>query len=235
VDPVSGGLWTSGQYALPRQTVPVANAFGPGLWGTWIGYFPWVTASAFTDVSSPFFADFANVLSLWQITAGCTTTTFCPSDGLTRSQIAVFLIRSMYGNPCPSNAPCASGFTYTSTPYFTDVPASDSSFPYVQKLRDLGITSGCTVTTYCPGDVVPRWQAAVLIVRGKLKALFGDSFSYPGAPAFADVPPTSPIYPYVQKLAELGISAGCTTTQFCPNRPLTRQEAAVFIVRGFLN
>src|SRR5207248_9626790 len=126
----------------PRQTAPAGNNPFPGLWGTWVGYFPWVTSSAFTDVSSPSFADFANVLSLWQITAGCSTTTFCPTDRLTRAQIAVFLIRSMYGNPCPSNAPCASGFTYTSTPYFTDVAASDSSFRSSPELRALGIAVG---------------------------------------------------------------------------------------------
>jgi hypothetical protein len=34
---------------------------------------------------------------------------------------------------------------------------------------------------------------------------------------------------------ELGITSGCSATQFCPDRTLTRQEAAVFVVRAFLN
>src|SRR6185369_10513294 len=33
VDPVSGGLWVSGEYAKPPQG-------GFGVWGTWAGYFP---------------------------------------------------------------------------------------------------------------------------------------------------------------------------------------------------
>jgi hypothetical protein len=232
VDPVNGGLWTAGQYAETRQA-NVSAGFA-GVWGTWGGYFPWLTTSAFTDVQPPY-TDFANVMSLWGITTGCSPTTFCPTDTITRSQFAVFIIRSMEGNPCPNNTTCASGFTYTATPYFTDVPASDPNFPYVQKLRDLGITSGCSPTNFCPADKVTRWMAAVLIVRGKLKSLFGDNFAYPSTPSFADVAPTSSMFPYIQKLFELGITSGCSPTQFCPNDPINRQQAAVFIVRAFLN
>lgn len=232
VDPVSGGLWTSGEYAETRRSG--TNIGFAGVWGTWVGYFPWLTAATFTDVSQPF-ADYVNVMSLWGVTSGCTATTFCPTAQITRSQFAVFEMRAMEGNPCPNNTACASGFTYTATPYFTDVPATDPTFPYVQKMRDLGITAGCSATAFCPGDVVTRWEAAVFIVRGKMKALFGDSFAYPATPSFADVAPASSIFPYVQKMFELGITAGCTATTFCPNDPITRQQAAVFMVRGFLN
>jgi hypothetical protein len=141
----------------------------------------------------------------------------------------------MFGNPCPNNTKCAGGFIYTATPYFTDVPASDASFPFVQKFRDQGITSGCTTTSFCPNDKVTRWMAAVLLIRGKFKAQFGDQFSYPSTPAFADVAPTSPVFAYIQKLFELGITTGCTPATFCPDDPITRQQAAVFIVRSFLN
>jgi len=219
VDPITGGLWASGQYAETQVA-------GYGEWGTWAGYFPWLTTPAFTDVpSSNPFADYINVMSLWQITSGCTATTFCPTTTVNRSQFAAFLIRSMEGN----------SFTYTTTPYFTDVLASDPSFPYVQKLRDLGITSGCTATTFCPDDLVPRWAAATLLVRAKLKALFGDNFAYPATPSFEDVAPTSSAFPYIQKLFELGVTTGCTATEFCPDDPITRQQAAAFIVRAFLN
>ena len=234
VDPVTGGLWTSGQYAETKLST-VAPGFA-GVWGTWAGYFPWLTAPVYTDVpSSSGFADYINVMSLWQITSGCTATTFCPSATITRAQFAVFLIRSMLGNPCPNNTACASGFTYTASPYFTDVAASETFFPYIQKLRDLGITTGCSATSFCPADLVPRSTAAVLIVRGKLKAMFGDTFTYPTSTSFTDVSSTSFAYPYIQKLLELGITSGCSTTQFCPDDPITRQQAAVFIVRAFLN
>jgi hypothetical protein len=75
----------------------------------------------------------------------------------------------------------------------------------------------------------------VLLIRGKLESLFGDNFSYPTTPFFTDVPATSPQFPYVQKMYELGLTTGCTPTQFCPNNNLTRQEIAVFLTRAFLN
>src|SRR5262249_42678299 len=99
----------------------------------------------------------------------------------------------------------------------------------------LAITQGCSATTYCPDDPVTRGQAAVLIVRGKMAAVFGDNFSYPQTQSFADVPPGTMQYPFVQKLFELGITSGCGTNLFCVNNTLTRQEMAVFIVRAFLN
>jgi hypothetical protein len=241
VDPISGGLWAAGQYAETRQAQCPGNPQGcpvgiAGVWGTWVGYFPWQTVSTFSDVSPPL-ADYANVMSLWGVTSGCTSTTFCPNNVITRWQFAIFLIGAMEGKPCPNNTPCgAAGFTWTPTPYFTDVPATDPGFPFVQKLRDLGITSGCTATSFCPNDMVPRWEAAVMIVRGKMKALFGDTFTYPPTAFFTDVPAaTSGMFPFVQKMAELGITAGCTATQFCPNSAITRIQAAIFIVRGFLN
>lgn len=236
VDPVTGGLWALGAYAETRFPASVVASPFAGQWGTWAGYFPWLTTAAFTDVdSSSFYSDYINVLSLWHITSGCSSTTFCPSATVIRSAIAAFIIRSLLGDPCPSNTPCSTGFTYTAAPYFTDVVVTDPFFPYIQKLADLGITTGCTPTTFCPDYAVTREQAAVFIVRGKLKALFGNNFTYPTTPSFTDVGTSDAFFPYVQKLFELGITSGCSPTQFCPDRVLTRQEIAVFIVRGFLN
>jgi hypothetical protein len=78
-------------------------------------------------------------------------------------------------------------------------------------------------------------DAAVLLVRGKLESVFGDNFSYPTTPFFTDVPATLVQFQYIQKMYELGLTTGCTATQFCPTNNLTRQEIAVFLVRAFLN
>ena len=227
IDPVSGGLWVSGQYAKPPITIQTPS--GPqqrGQWGTWAGYFPWLTTQTFTDVlpSSSFF-DFVNVLNGSQITMGCSASAFCPADMVTRDQFATFIIRSMIGNT----------FTYSTTPHFTDVPSTSPYFPFIQKLADLGLTHGCSATSYCPTGTVPRQDAAVLLVRGKLESLFGDSFTYPTTPFFTDVPPSSPQFPYVQKMYELGLTSGCTLSQFCPSSNLTREEIAAFLDRAFVN
>jgi len=218
IDPINGGLWASGEYA-PASL---------GTWATQVGYFPWLTTPTFSDVpsTSPY-SDFINVLNLWGITTGCGTNPpqFCPTSMVTRDQFATFIIRSMLGN----------NFTYTQTPYFTDVPPSSPYFRYIQKLADIGLTHGCTPTTYCPTGPVLRQDAAVLLVRGKLESLFGDSFTYPTTPFFTDVPSTSPQFSYIQKISELGITTGCSATTFCPTNNLTRQDVAVFLVRAFLN
>jgi hypothetical protein len=219
VDPVTGGLWVSGEYAQPPSS-------GFGVWGTWVGYFPWLTTNVFSDVPAPsLFSDYINILQLWQVTQGCSTGLFCPTDTVTRGQVAAFMIRAMFGET----------FTYTTVPYFTDVPASNLFFKYVQKLRDLGITHGCTTSTYCPNDPINRGDAAVFVIRGKLSALFGDQFTYPTTPDFTDVPAGSVDFPFIQKMYELGITSGCDTTNYCPASPLLREQMAVFITRAFLN
>ena len=102
----------------------------------------------FSDVSSADF-DYAEITTFTQIgiTNGCGSNNFCPNDNVTRDEMAIFIVRAIYGGD---------NFTYTATPYFTDVQPATFGFKWIQKLRDLGMTSGCTATTYCPGDVVPR-------------------------------------------------------------------------------
>jgi len=49
---------------------------------------------------------------------------------------------------------------------------------------------------------------------------------------FTDVPTTSPFYPFVAFLYQWGITIGTSPTTFSPADPLTREEAAVFLVRA---
>ncbi len=92
------------------------------------------------------------------ITTGCTTLRYCPNDPVTRGQMAVFLVRSRFGET----------FTSPATPYFTDVPANQTFFRYIQKLRQLGVTTGCTANTYCINDPTTRGQMAVFLARAYL-------------------------------------------------------------------
>lgn len=219
VDPVNGGLWVYGEYAKERGTTA-------GRWATWAAYFPWSSSQQFTDVASasPYF-HFVNVMRLGQITTGCTAATYCPADTVTRGQMAVFIIRAVLDD----------AFEFPSAPYFTDVPATHPYFKYIQKMRELGITQGCTAATYCPDNTVTRSEMAVFLVRGKMAGLFGDNFTYPATPYFTDVPTGNPRFPFVQKLREMGVTTGCTATTYCPEQPVLREQMAVFIVRSFLN
>jgi hypothetical protein len=139
--------------------------------------------------------------------------------------MAVFVIRSIFGDD----------FTFSNTPSFNDVPASHPFFKYIQKLKELGITTGCTTTTFCPDSNVTRGEMAVFLVRGKLGGLHQDNFPFPQTAYFTDVPTTHGFFKFIQKLRELGITTGCTATSYCPGNPITREQMAVFLARGFLN
>jgi hypothetical protein len=184
------------------------------------------TAEIFADVPPPaYYFDFADLMHQAAITAGCSAQPpdYCPNSTTTRGEMGVFLIAAIErGN----------SFAYTTTPYFTDVPPSNPYFKFIQKLRDLGITGGCTATTYCPDDAVTRGDMAVFIIASR----YGSTpFTYPSTPYFTDVPPSNLFFHFIQKMAQTGITAGCAPGLYCPNETLTRGQMAVFIVTGLLN
>jgi hypothetical protein len=180
----------------------------------------------FSDVPpSNIFFNFINLMYQKGITGGCASDPlqYCPDAGVTRGQMAVFIITSMFGsNP----------FVYTTAPYFNDVPASNGFFKFIQKLADLGITSGCGSSDFCPDELVTRGQMAVLLMAARYGTI---PFSYPSTPYFTDVPSTSIYFPFVQKAAQLGITSGCAKGLYCPDDTLTRGQMAVFIDTGLLD
>jgi len=182
-------------------------------------------APVFDDVpaSHPYF-DYIYLMKHGGVTSGCTAASYCPDATTTRSQMAVFIIRSLVGD----------SFSYSATPYFTDVPPAHPHFKYVQKMKDYGITSGCSATQYCPDAPVTRGQMAVFIVRARLSIGAGVAFPHPEAAMFSDVPPSHPYFAFIQEMREQGITSGCSATQYCPDDPTTRGQMAVFLVRGLL-
>ncbi|MCC6343819.1 MAG: PQQ-dependent sugar dehydrogenase [Bryobacterales bacterium] len=179
----------------------------------------------FTDVPlSHLFFDSITLLKLDGISAGCGGTQYCPEAPMTRSEMAAFLIRALYGET----------FTFPGTPYFSDVGTGHPYFRYIQKLREIGVTNGCTTTAYCPDDTVTRGQMAAFIVRARLGVTYAETFPFLTAPLFDDVVTGNVFFNYIQKLKELGITSGCTPAAYCPNDLNTRGQMAVFLVRGLL-
>ncbi|MBS1825969.1 MAG: S-layer homology domain-containing protein [Acidobacteria bacterium] len=185
----------------------------------------------FTDVpvGHTFFNHIA-ILKNRNVTRGCSFDgqRYCLSDTVTRADMASFLMRAM-----SLAAPGGSSFT-SSAPYFDDVPPTHPAYLAIQAIRAAGITFGCTAipSNYCPDTPLTRGQMAALIVRAKVQS---DNFAYNGTPYFTDVPATHPFFRHIQKLRDLGVTLGCTTTTFCPDAPNTRGEMAAFIVRAFLS
>ena len=54
----------------------------------------------------------------------------------------------------------------------------------------------------------------------------------PAVATYGDVPTTHPFFPYVEALSASGITAGCGSESFCPDRPLTRGQMAVFLAKA---
>jgi cytochrome c peroxidase len=148
------------------------------------------------------------------ITGGCSTapSLFCPDAPVTRGQMAVFIETALGHSPraCPGQ--------------FADVSASDPFCGFIERLAEEGITGGCGNGNFCPNDPVTRGQMAVFI-----EGALGHSPNS-GTGRFTDVPADHPFAGYIELLSDDGITSGCGNGNFCPDKPVTRAEMAVFLV-----
>jgi hypothetical protein len=160
------------------------------------------------------------------ITGGCDTNPlrYCPVAGVTRGQMAVFLMRALQGrnySPPP-----------VTTTRFADVPGSHPFAAWIEAFAGTGITGGCATNPlqYCPDDVVTRAQMAVFLMR----AMFGTNYIPPPATGiFSDVPAGTLFAPWIEALEATGVTGGCGPGQYCPNNAVSREQMAVFLVRAF--
>jgi hypothetical protein len=177
----------------------------------------------FEDVRPGDFAfNFIEALAESGITAGCGNNKYCPDAAITRAQMAVFLLRGMYGS---DHVPrLASGAI------FNDVPANGFAANFIEQLYADGITAGCGNNNYCPDDTVTRAQMAVFLLRAK----YGSDHTPPSATGvFDDVDLSHWAVHWIEQLAAEGITAGCGNGNYCPGDPVTRDQMAVFLVRAF--
>jgi hypothetical protein len=84
-----------------------------------------------------------------------------------------------------------------------------------------------TIVYYLRVDL-PSGTASTSILMARV--LWTRTLSNPPAAAtFGDVPTTHPFFPFVEALADSGITGGCGGGNYCPNSPLTRGQMAVFL------
>ncbi len=123
---------------------------------------PACTTATFSDVPcSNLFAPWIYDLVTRGVTAGCGNGQYCPSAGVTREQMAVFLLRTSQG---PTYQPPAC----PNPPTFSDVPCRCGFAPWIYDLVSRGVASGCGGGNYCPTAAVTRDQMAIFLV-----AMFG--------------------------------------------------------------
>ena len=102
----------------------------------------------------------------------------------------------------------------------------------IEALAELGVLEGtdCAPGEFCPSKALERWVMAVWLVR----VLDGENPD-PSANRFTDVDGDEWWAPYVERLAVLGVTAGCDTSplRYCPNESVTRAQMATFLARAF--
>jgi|GEM_PF-1545659 len=137
-----------------------------------------------TPATEPTFFPYIQKLYELGITIGCSQSPllYCPSEVVTRDDMAAYIVRATQvqaGQQSPLPPPtCNAGPCSTTTPYFSDVtPVTEGSlFQDIQKLYELGITTGCPnpsnpsqpIYLSCPTDIVYRDQMAAFLSRAFL-------------------------------------------------------------------
>ena len=190
-------------------------------------------AIIFSDLAMGHWAE-SQIVSLYDsgITAGCGNGNFCPDDPVTRGQMAVFIEASLG----QANPPTCTGTIFSDV---NDQAVGAEFCGFIEDFAVRGITRGCQTDNpdtpainearYCPDDPITRAQMAVFIeaaIGGGTpspctETLFSDVTNLSVGPAFCD---------YIEKLASDGITGGCGNGNFCPDKPVTRAEMAVFLV-----
>ena len=249
---IDGAIWTA---RSPRAFLNNV-AFGAGKFVA-VGGSGTILQSApmILDVPAGHWAEaFITTLYNSAITGGCGNGNFCPNDPVTRAQMAVFLISTVYGGEpvCNGGLLCKD-----TTSYFTDVPSNHWAFKFIQKMAEVGITGGCSATEFCPGTNVMRMEMAVFITAA-LSAL-PQQTQTPVAQAFNGIPGicTGFLFSdvnswtvgenfcrFIEDFSTLGITGGCQAddpstlflneARYCWDQDVTRAQMAVFLGRAFL-
>jgi hypothetical protein len=176
----------------------------------------------FLDVppTHPFYTEIGK-LSARGVTLGCGGGNYCPEDLVLREQMAAFIIRALgdFNPPPPASQ------------RFNDVPPTNQFYAFIDEMAARQITLGCGGGNYCPANPVLREQMAAFIMR----ALGEFNPPTPASQRFNDVPPENPFYNFIDRLAVLQITLGCSGNPplYCPNATVTRGQMAAFLVRAF--
>lgn len=165
---------------------------------------------SFTDDDGSVHEPDIEAIAAAQVTNGCGPELFCPRDGVTRGQMAAFLVR-LLGLP-------------GGEPERFDDTAGSLFEADIDALAQAGITTGCTANAFCPDDFVTRGEMAVLLTRA-----FGLALN--GGDAFTD-DDQSPYESQIDAVAAAGITLGCEPGLFCPEATVTREQMASFLARA---
>ncbi len=168
-------------------------------------------ASGFSDIGSSKFYDDIVWLVDEKITAGCSSTRFCPDGLVTRGQMASFVSRAM-------------DLASTNRDYFVD-DNTNKHEANINRFARQEITAGCSESRFCPDGLVSRAQMATFLSRAlDLPVATRDWF---------DDDDGSSHEAAINRIAEAGITGGCGHRSYCPDGLVTRGQMSAFLHRAF--
>jgi hypothetical protein len=189
----------------------------------------------FTDVDefNPFY-QYIQCLYCRGIISGYSDNTFRWSADVTRGQVTKIVANAAGLNDA------VSGQT------FTDVPAANPFYVYIERLSAHGYISGYNTPANCPtGIPCFRWELPV--TRGQLAKIDANAAGYnetpgPTTQSFRDVPPSQPFYVFIERLSLHGVINGyncggpgepCPGFYYRPNANITRGQTSKVVSQSF--
>ena len=182
-DPVNRGqmaIFIAKGIAGGGANVPVSGMVGAAPYNCVSG-----GTSIFTDVApDAIFCKHVHYIASQNVTLGCTATTYCPDDAVTRDAMAAFIAKAIvapgggaavpktYG-PDPDTGLSYSCDAASPSIHFTDVPVTETFCKHIHYLWAKGIISGCSGNTYCPAGVVTRDAMAKFLTNAFNLILYG--------------------------------------------------------------
>ena len=188
-------------------------------------------SAGFRDVPSGSVAeDGINCMAHYGIMPGTPAGIFQPGLGVTRDQMALFLIRA--AGPAGIELPDVEDYG------FKDIGGlPQETQDAINQLVELRITRGTTANTFDPHSVVNRRQMAQFLTRFLAEAPVAEGgvsveAVFPDDTVFEDIRDLLPDpYDAIRLLYELGVTKGTTTTTFGHKQDVTRSQMALFISR----
>ena len=195
-------------------------------------------AAGFTDTTS---TD-VDCIKMHGITTGVTATTYEPTSNIPRWQMALYLTRFATAAGTTLGSGADQGFTDISG-YSAAIQTA------INQIKQLGVTTGTTATTYSPDDNVTREQMAMFVERMLGKTVAGPGGQDANATYTGKVGATSTLtYNYgdidtgavtfeghnaIAEIYHLGIPGDAkTVTSFSPAAAITRATMATWMTNA---
>lgn len=175
----------------------------------------------FKDTSAHWAKEYIGRLAARGVVNGMGDNYYQPDTSLTRAQFLAMLAKTIYGLDVSQTAPAG----------FTDVPAAEWYYSYINWGYASGIVNGTDETTFAPNDNITREQMAIMLSNFTRYTELVLPETSTGA-SFTD---SGMINPWaseaVSKIVSSGVMGGYPEGNYIPQGKATRAEAATVVYK----